>query len=517
MQKFDGHRNVFQFIPSGNTYASVVVGATAMLVKASVNHSKTIEELSDALNKITEAVAIGETEAALMKSQPMQAAVAKLYIKIFLFFGDAATWYKSSAMSKIGSSLHRNFSERFHNQLEVILQLAANVRYIAQQGSQAEVRVVRLEVKELQDELQDTRIGVEGGLRKTVEFLHAMLVENDRQHQLTRESMAQQHQATQQLLAQYEDRGLLPAPDQAATDFQRMMRPNQQLLLEVPAQCPSNAEWEQRVEFMRTATPEPLSRASTADSLASQLDALTPDSTQPHYSHAGIGNSFERPLANSINAFLASPTSSLLYLEYMSSHLNDSPVQHLTSQLLTSCTAANVACIPSHQSLASNITNLFPDDPAQRFTTLILYMAHEIHKLNPSPSHQSTAHFKDPTPLNAYLPSRAISIFTTTLEVLKSLPSPYSRLLLLIPGHPLINPVDQADITSLIAELKHHINRTNLNLDGNSMKLQILVLTGMRLEGWMPMLKAEEMVLLRQTPAVRMKRVGRGSIFVPED
>lgn len=187
MQHFDMHSTLFQIFPSSNTYASLVAGAATVLVKASVNHSKTIEELSNALDSISDAISLCTDGSKLIRSQAMQNAIAKLYIAVFLFFGDAIIWYKSSSTKKILNSLHKDFSEKFRKSVETIKEQAAAVRHAADLGSQAEVRVMRLDVEELREELHDARLGLSVEMRALAEYMVWQHGETLKQHEITQE------------------------------------------------------------------------------------------------------------------------------------------------------------------------------------------------------------------------------------------------------------------------------------------------------------------------------------------
>lgn len=154
-----------------------------------MNHSKTIEELSNALDSISDAIGLCTLDSKLICSQAVQNAIAKLYIAVFLFFGDAIIWYKSSSTTKVLHSLHKDFSERFRKAVNTIRDQAAAVRHAAELGSQAEVRVVRLDVEQLREELHDTRIGLSGELRALAEYMLWQHGENLKQHEITQEML----------------------------------------------------------------------------------------------------------------------------------------------------------------------------------------------------------------------------------------------------------------------------------------------------------------------------------------
>ncbi|KAL9622185.1 MAG: hypothetical protein Q9160_003368 [Pyrenula sp. 1 TL-2023] len=221
MRKFDAHSGLCAVIPTHDKYLSLVTGGFTILVKASTAHSKTSEELNDALEKISETVALCDVEVRLIRSQAMQNAVAKLYIAIFLFLGDAITWYNSSSKSKVLNSLQNDYSIGFRTAVDRIEKMAAYVHHVAQLGSAAETRVARLELEELQNELQDMRVGLHGQLRAIAELIRWERGEN-----------AEQHRQTQALLAE------MRASIAASASSVPQMSSNQQSLLSVgPPGC----------------------------------------------------------------------------------------------------------------------------------------------------------------------------------------------------------------------------------------------------------------------------------------
>jgi len=341
MQKFDMHSTLFQIFPSAGTYTSLVAGAATVLVKvsvyenflfgpflcpvildwliltlnlppqASVNHSKTIEELSNALDSISDAIGLCTVDSKLIRSQYMQVAIAKLYIAVFLFFGDAILWYKSSSASKVLHSLHRDFSERFRKSVDTIKDQAAAVRNAAELGSQAEVRVVRLDVEQLRGELNDARIGLSGELRALAEYMLWQHGENLKQHEIT-----------QGLLSTFRaDAMYYPIP--------RSITPQ-----------PAGAEMS---NLMLAAAPEiPASTSMSPEEADKVLQQLVSSHLENHSCAVRMESTpsqalFDQRLAQAINKWLCTPAQQLLYLEFLSSDQNsraDHAVAEQTAKVL---------------------------------------------------------------------------------------------------------------------------------------------------------------------------------------
>ncbi|CAD6588021.1 MAG: hypothetical protein ASARMPRED_003382 [Alectoria sarmentosa] len=167
MCNLDAHSGVLSMVPQGNTYVSVVAGAVKTLVKASVNHRRNIDDLTSALKEVNDEAHACLTDANLVQSEATQIAIAKFYIATFLFYGDAIRWFQSSSPKKIWHSLDDNFSERFKGPLAEIHRLSRLVQRATSTGSGAELRVTRLVVEEVNE---DVRAGLDGLARENAEL-----------------------------------------------------------------------------------------------------------------------------------------------------------------------------------------------------------------------------------------------------------------------------------------------------------------------------------------------------------
>ncbi len=106
-------------------------------------------------------------DADLVKSEATSIAIARFYIATFLFYGDAIRWFQSSSLKKIWHSLDDNFSERFKRSLADIQHLSKLVQRATSTGSGAELRVTRLAVERIDE---DVRVGLEGMARENAEL-----------------------------------------------------------------------------------------------------------------------------------------------------------------------------------------------------------------------------------------------------------------------------------------------------------------------------------------------------------
>ena len=125
----------------------------------------------------------------------MQRAVAKFFIAVFLLLGDVAMWYQSSGWKRMRNSLHEGFKQQFEDALQNIIRLSGDIQRASQQGANAEVRVVRLDVKELRLELQDLRAGITGVERTMAQ----------KQWDMTQAFLAQQKKSDEQNKLEHAD------------------------------------------------------------------------------------------------------------------------------------------------------------------------------------------------------------------------------------------------------------------------------------------------------------------------
>ena len=103
----------------------------------------------------------------LVKSEATQVAIARFYIATFRFYGDALRWFQSSSLKKAWHSLDNDFSERFKTSLADIQRLSRLVQRAASNGYGAELRVTRLAVERIDE---DVRASLQEIARESVEL-----------------------------------------------------------------------------------------------------------------------------------------------------------------------------------------------------------------------------------------------------------------------------------------------------------------------------------------------------------
>ena len=145
-----------------------------------MSHRQTIADLTNSLKTINDEARACIADTELVKSEATYEAIANFYTAIFLFYGGAIKWFRSSSAAKVWHSLDPNFSVRFTQPLAEIKWLSKLVQRATARGSGAETRVTRLAVE---DVTEDLRSGLEGFARETAEtrqFREKVLLEQER-------------------------------------------------------------------------------------------------------------------------------------------------------------------------------------------------------------------------------------------------------------------------------------------------------------------------------------------------
>ena len=182
----DAHSSLFAIVPSSNDYVSIVAGAIRCLVKASASHRNTVEQLANALKEINDEVVACVSERKLIRSVPMQIAVAKFYVHVFLFYAEAISWYRGRSVMKIWNSLDSSFYEKFKAPLQNIRRLSGLVQRIVISGSAAQLHDLRLDFSGLRNEVQAGREVIEKQLRNENQLTSSIEDMNNTQNEVKR-------------------------------------------------------------------------------------------------------------------------------------------------------------------------------------------------------------------------------------------------------------------------------------------------------------------------------------------
>lgn len=166
-------------------------------VQASANYDRLIEGLSEALSTITDHVAECQVELELYDTPEMREAIATLYAEIFLLLSDLIEYLTKKRLKRLLKSFNEDLCDKFEGEIGKINKKAKKIQRLAEQGSRAELRAMRLQLENLQ---QDIIVGREGEARRQAEIIAAEnRMEAERVEIMRRREIAMQRKMMEQL------------------------------------------------------------------------------------------------------------------------------------------------------------------------------------------------------------------------------------------------------------------------------------------------------------------------------
>ncbi|KAK7914152.1 hypothetical protein PG985_011855 [Apiospora marii] len=139
-------------------------------MQASANYERLIEGLSEALSTITDHVAECQVELELYDTPEMREAIANLYAEIFLLLSDLVDYLTKKRLKRLLGSFNEDLCGKYEGEIGNINKKAKKIQRLAEQGSRAELRAMRLQIENLQ---QDIIVGREGEARRQAEIIAA--------------------------------------------------------------------------------------------------------------------------------------------------------------------------------------------------------------------------------------------------------------------------------------------------------------------------------------------------------
>jgi hypothetical protein len=435
--------------------------------EASVAHSETAAVLSDALDNVADAVEFAAVQARLIHSPLVRDAIAKLYVAIFLFFGEAIKWYKSSSFSKARKSLRNDILPNFRASVTGIEKLAADVRHKAQLGSQAEVRTIREGMESLQQQVAQ--------LRQNIAQQIAAPVVGQRRP-LDHEASARQALLDPAApgLEWYRDSNLNIAarPSRSPVGYGRLL---------------TGVVLEQDDETIGKLEPE--TQRITNEELADHVAALLKNDATEGGLFANIPQGtavkrqFDAELSRVVNAWLGSQTPVLRYVEIGSLLSQQGGIHDLVNCVREVYSAAQQPVIVS--SMQGNRTKR-----AESPSSLLFGLVYQVLLLLPPEDVQDRSEWKDLMDIkSASWPVYDIAA-SILARALKSAP-PNIHVVL---GNPPHMPGDgYADAYQMIVDM---LRRLQSEAGGSA-----LIIAEHRMRGLVPALRAQEIILLNSSRA----------------
>ncbi|TGO14769.1 hypothetical protein BTUL_0048g00070 [Botrytis tulipae] len=170
VQSLENHKYLFALLPSGDKYTSVLTGAFSAIIKASVTHSKIADEISDALDDISDQVrsfGIAAATTRYQRSAYIKCHITEFYVQLFDFLEVIIReWYHLS-WKRFSKSLGLSFLEETVQKTVQSLQtdttrVAAEERHIFEEQNHMQVLQIGnmvhkllLDIKELKERLNE--------------------------------------------------------------------------------------------------------------------------------------------------------------------------------------------------------------------------------------------------------------------------------------------------------------------------------------------------------------------------
>ncbi|KAK7994264.1 hypothetical protein PG991_015852 [Apiospora marii] len=210
------HRSFLKILPEGNEYVSIFAGTLNVILEANANHERITEGLSEAISTITDHVADCNVELEMYETAEMKEAVARLYADIFLFLSDLIDYLTQKRLKRLLDSFNEDLYKKYEDRIGVIGKKAGRIQWLAERGSRAEIRAVRLELERLE---RNSIAGQEGEARLCAQLAAA----TSRMEAVLREATSQRQVPMQkQLMGQLAgtlNRMLEDKAFQAVVDF----------------------------------------------------------------------------------------------------------------------------------------------------------------------------------------------------------------------------------------------------------------------------------------------------------
>ncbi|WQF78715.1 hypothetical protein CDEST_03729 [Colletotrichum destructivum] len=202
----NSHKMMMAVLPSGNEYISIFTGVLNVIIHASANHEKVVEDLSNALCTIGEHVNDCATDQELFQTEDMQKLIADLYAHIFLFLTSVMDWMMKRRRQRLLDSFKEDLPSVIENDMEKISGISDRIRYLAAQSSRAEARSTRLALEDL---ARDVRIGLEGERRHQAEMIHhAEAMRREQERSSSSWSFEKRQQLAETIVDLLEDKAL---------------------------------------------------------------------------------------------------------------------------------------------------------------------------------------------------------------------------------------------------------------------------------------------------------------------
>ncbi|KAI1271372.1 hypothetical protein F5Y07DRAFT_345993 [Xylaria sp. FL0933] len=135
----DDYGFLFDLIPDGHLYTSLVTGAISSVVKASVNHKHIAEGFSSYLAEINQDLRSVQKSLQIADTEDMRRFVVELYNKMFDFLCEAMRWYQSTG-KRWKSAWNQNSQPELSDKVSAIRAVLVRISHEAEYITQTRIK-----------------------------------------------------------------------------------------------------------------------------------------------------------------------------------------------------------------------------------------------------------------------------------------------------------------------------------------------------------------------------------------
>ncbi|KAF2195728.1 hypothetical protein K469DRAFT_17491 [Zopfia rhizophila CBS 207.26] len=136
-------------------YVALAWGALKFILLGIIEHRRLIQEFSQALVQIGDALRQTKLTVELYQTEDIRDATSRLYKHVLLFFAQAIKWYNRSPLGRAFSAAFTPYELKYKDTVEQIKLYSRTIKDIAVAKSQAELRDMHISIKLMQqDHLQ---------------------------------------------------------------------------------------------------------------------------------------------------------------------------------------------------------------------------------------------------------------------------------------------------------------------------------------------------------------------------
>ncbi|KAL2211622.1 hypothetical protein CC79DRAFT_1363920 [Sarocladium strictum] len=141
---------LFKIVPENDKYTSLITGVVTSVVTVCVNHRKNAEQLSDALESISDGLCTVLESIEISDSGRMKALVVDLYGAVFDVLSTAMIWYRKKS-TRVKSMLNINTGTEISIKVDLVKNVLKEIRREAKRATESRIKAINEQVKENND------------------------------------------------------------------------------------------------------------------------------------------------------------------------------------------------------------------------------------------------------------------------------------------------------------------------------------------------------------------------------